>query len=836
MTHPGPPSHHSTAPLLEQLQALEAGMYHTPERSHDQITALLRQAEAQGDRAARAQAHLLLAGCALYTGDLPEVLVQVGHCLPLARELGDRQTEARALNGLGLGHDRLGQYDRALEAYLHSLRITQDIGDRTGSFRALNNLASLYNDTGNVTQALAFHQQALDIAEALSAPIMRASSMTHLIAIHDQMHRSAEVLTLAGTHLSLIREVGPPRWTSTVQECVSRALLRQDQPEEALRVALEDLRAVRARQDQEATCRQGIMAAHALLRLNRLQEAEPLLLESLRISREAGTRPQEALALQTLTDLFEQQGRHAQALSTAREHFDLERQMHAREVDARSQLLTAEIRLELLNREAEIERLRNVELAQANQALQETQQVLLHRATHDPLTGVANRAHFHQVTHDTLASLEAGQHAALIFIDLDRFKQVNDTLGHPAGDNLLQQVARRLGEAVRSTDLVGRMGGDEFTVLLRRVNVRDDVTLVAQKLADALARPFTLGGQRVNITASVGCAVAPTDGTDAGALQQHADLAMYRVKRSGGNQVLHFEAGMGEPGDRQQLERDLRGACERGEMRLHYQGRYDLCGLRLAGFEALVRWEHPTRGQIPPGQFIPLAEDSRAILSIGEWVLREACTQAVQWEFERRGQFMSVNVSPLQFELPDFVQTVRSVLEHTGLNARHLILEVTESLVMHDLERAQTHVRDLKALGVQIAIDDFGTGYSSLSMLQALPFDQLKIDRSFTNALTGPRAPRVTALMTAMIQLAQTLDMTVTVEGIETEEQRQVLTGLGCDHAQGFLLARPLPGEQAGALVHGSDQTSPGQASPGQASPGQASPGPVTPDASPTPS
>ncbi|MCD0159522.1 tetratricopeptide repeat protein, partial [Deinococcus sp. 6GRE01] len=233
-------------PLLGQLQALEAAMYHTPERSQGEIAALLRRAESQGDRAARAQAHLLLAGCALYTGDLPAVLTQISHCLPLTRELGDPQTEARALNGLGLGHDRLGQYDQALEAFLHSLRITQDTGDRMGSFRALNNLASLYTDTGNTTQALAFHRQALEIAEALRSPVMLASSMTHLIAIRDQMHRSEEVLTLAAEHLDVIRESGPPRWTSTVQECVSRALLRQDRPEEALRVALDDLNANRA--------------------------------------------------------------------------------------------------------------------------------------------------------------------------------------------------------------------------------------------------------------------------------------------------------------------------------------------------------------------------------------------------------------------------------------------------------------------------------------------------------------------------------------------------------------------------------------------------------------
>ncbi|UBV43924.1 EAL domain-containing protein [Deinococcus taeanensis] len=798
---PDPAPAPQDATLLARLQALEAGMYRTPEVSRGEIRTLLAEAQRTKDLHAEAHAHLLLAGCALYTGQLPEVLSTLSTCLTLAVQVQDRPLEARVLNGLGLGYDRTGQYSRALEAYLQSLRITQEIGDRTGSFRALNNLASLYSDTGNLTQALAFHEQALQIAEALREPVMLASSMTHLLLIHDRLGHPDDVLALAEEHLNLIQEVGPPRWTSTAQECVASALLARGRAPEALSVALVNLDAARARQDHEGTCRLATAGARALLALNRPDEAEPLLHESLTLSREVGSRPVEIRALESLAALHELRGEHQQALTVARQHFVLERQLHAHEVDARSHLLTAEIRLELLNREAEIERLRNVELARANQQLQETQQVLLHRATHDPLTGVSNRAHFHQVTHDTLSSLSDGELAALIFIDLDGFKRVNDTLGHPAGDNLLQQVARRLQGAVRSSDLVGRMGGDEFTVLLRRVTVRQDVTLVAQKLADALAEPFTLGGQNVNLTASVGCAVAPDDGRDAEALQQHADMAMYRVKRSGGNRVLHFESGMGEPGEQELLERDLRLALDRGELLLHYQGRYALRGPALVGFEALIRWQHPQRGLIPPGVFIPVAEDTRVILQIGEWVLREACTQAVTWDFARRGLSMSVNVSPLQFELPHFVDTVCAALSASGLPAQHLILEITESLVMRDLERAQSHIHALKALGVQIAMDDFGTGYSSLSVLESLPFDQLKIDRSFTRHLSGERRGRVAALMTAMIHLAQTLDMTVTVEGVEEHTQKDLLTELGCDHVQGFLLARPVPSAQAGALI-----------------------------------
>ncbi|AKH16004.1 EAL domain-containing protein [Deinococcus soli (ex Cha et al. 2016)] len=789
--------------LERDLAALEAGMYHTPEVTSAQIAALLAQATQRGDTRAQLLAYLLLGGCALYTGRLPDVKAHLDAALTLARQVADPLMEARSLNGLGLYHDRVAQYDLALQAFLDSLRLTQASGDDTGSFRALTNLAALYTTTGQLSQALAFHDRAQQLAQVLQSPIILASSITHLILIHDRQDHPAQVLDLAGEHLPLIRQVGPPRWVSTVQECVSRALLRQGHTGQALTVALTDLDATRARQDREGISRLACAAALAHLALGNLEEAGALLRESLECSREVGSRPVEILALDGLVRLHEWAGDHRAALAYAREHHALERAVHEHEVDARSQLLTAEIRLELLNREAEIERLRNVDLARANRQLRDTQADLLHRATHDALTGVSNRAHFQQVTTDTLRSLGSGENAALIFIDLDRFKTVNDTLGHSAGDSLLQQVARRLQSVVRSSDLVGRVGGDEFTVLLSRVSARRDATLVAQKLADVLTDPFDLAGTRMTITASIGCAVAPSDGRDAEALQQHADLAMYRVKRSGGNQVLHFESAMGEPGDRQLLERDLRGALDRQELRLHYQGRYAVRGGALAGFEALIRWEHPERGLIPPVTFIPVAEDTRLILPIGEWVLREACAQAVRWAFPQRGLCMSVNVSPLQFDLPHFVDTVRAALRATGLPARHLILEITESLVMRDLERAQSHVTELKALGVQIAMDDFGTGYSSLSMLESLPFDQLKVDRSFTRHLNTDRQPRVTALMGAMIQLAQTLNMTVTVEGVEDDSQRDRLRDLGCDHIQGFLLARPLPPEAAKYLLTG---------------------------------
>lgn len=791
----------SPSALERELQALEAGMYNTLEVTRAQLRALLTRAQDGRDLRAQATAHLLLGGCALYTGQLPEVKRELDLALDLARALRDHPLTARCLNGLGLYHDRVAEYDRALQAFLDSLKLTQSAGDDVGSFRALNNLSALYTTTGQLTQAQTFHACAQQLTQVLRDPIMLASLITHRILIADRQEDPQAVLDLACKHLPLIREVGPPRWTGTVQECVSRARLRQGQADSALTVALAELRAARQRQDDEGVSRLASAAARALLALDDLGAAEPLLRESLDLSRALGSRPVEMLALEGLAQLHERAGHFREALACARAHHALERAVHEHEVDARSQLLTAEIRMELLNRDTEIERLRNVELAQANRRLREAQHDLLRRATHDQLTGVSNRAHFQQVTAETLRELPGHEHAALIFLDLDRFKDVNDTLGHLAGDTLLQQVACRLQSVVRGSDLVGRVGGDEFTVLLRRVSARGDATLVAQKLADALSDPFDLDGHPVTVTASIGCAVAPDDGLDAEALQQHADMAMYRVKRSGGNQVLHFDAAMGEPSERQQLERDLGTALSGHELRLHYQGRYALRTSQLVGFEALLRWQHPTRGLIPPATFIPLAEETRLILPIGEWVLREACRQAAEWRCAERNLCVSVNVSALQFDLPHFVEIVRAALADSGLPARHLILEITESLVTRDLERARQHIGRLKALGVQIAMDDFGTGYSSLSMLESLPFDELKVDRSFTRHLNTERQPRVAALLSAMIQLAQTLDMTVTVEGIKDACQHDLLRDLGCDHAQGFLLARPLPPEEAAALI-----------------------------------
>ncbi|MFC4637297.1 EAL domain-containing protein [Deinococcus hohokamensis] len=786
--------------LHERLRQLEDGMYRTPEVARGQLLGLLDEARAAGDVWAQSFAMCLGAGCAFYLGRPRETIELSAGALELAREAQDPALETRLLGGLALAHHRLGEYDRAFEYFLGSLRLAQQHGDEPGRFRALNNLASLYTDTGNTQQALAAQQEALAIARQLPPPF-RGSAMTHLIAIHGQLGDHERVLQLAEDSRPLIREHCPPRWLGTITRDVCRALLALGRPGESLTAAREALEEARAHRDLENICALTLAEAAALMALGELPAARPRLLDGLERSREMGSRPLEVEALNLLAGLHEALGDHREALAYARQHFGLERQIHAREVESRSQLLTAEIRLELLHREAEIERLRNVELAQANSALQETQQVLLHRATHDPLTGVANRAHFQHTVQQALSGLGPDEHVALIFIDLDRFKEVNDTLGHHAGDQLLQEVARRLGGAVRATDLVGRVGGDEFTVLLRRVAALDDVTTVAEKLRAALDLPFDLGGGLAQITASVGCAVAPTDGVTAEALQQHADVAMYRVKHAGGNQVLHFEAQMGEPAQQRQLDRDLRGAQERGQLRLHYQGRFNLHGA-LVGFEALIRWQHPERGLLGPGSFVPLAERTRLILPIGAWVLREACTQAVAWDFGRQNLCMSVNVSPLQFEQPSFVDEVRAALRVSGLPPRALVLELTESLVMRDLDRARSHIRALQAMGVQVAMDDFGTGYSSLSVLQALPFDHLKIDRSFTQALTtehGPEASsaRVVRLMAAMISLAHTLEMQVTVEGVENAAQLDLLRELGCDHVQGFLLTRPLPPQEA---------------------------------------
>ncbi len=434
------------------------------------------------------------------------------------------------------------------------------------------------------------------------------------------------------------------------------------------------------------------------------------------------------------------------------------------------------------------------ELEQGDRATREAEAKLQHQALTDELTGLANRRLLADRLSHSLAIAQRDQHPlALLYIDLDGFKQVNDSLGHPIGDLLLIQVAQRLRSRIRQSDTLARLGGDEFTVVLTSIGNAKETEIVAVSLLEALSAPFAIAGNEIVIGASIGVSLFPQDGADPVTLLQQADTAMYVAKGSGKNQVQCFTPELGSSvRERLSLENQLRGAISRGEIYLNYQPEFEVRSRRLIRFEALARWTHPLLGTIPPEKFIPVAEDSGQIVTLGTYLLEQACAEAVKWQTEAPYPIhVAVNVSSIQFARPTFVEDVARTLKQTGLNPGLLQIELTESIMLSGAERAAETMNRLRALGVSLAIDDFGTGYSCLSYLPRLPFDTLKIDRSFIREL-DPH-PGAKAIVRFLTTLAHSLNMQVVVEGVETPGQLEIIRELDGDEVQGYLLGRPTP-------------------------------------------
>jgi len=421
---------------------------------------------------------------------------------------------------------------------------------------------------------------------------------------------------------------------------------------------------------------------------------------------------------------------------------------------------------------------------------------LEHLAEHDALTGLPNRLLFSDRLELALAgTARTGRHLAVMFMDLDRFKNINDSLGHEMGDQLLREAALRLRSSVRATDTVSRQGGDEFLVLLPELDAEEDAARVAEKLNAAMARPFQLGASEVVVSASIGIACSPEDGTEPDVLLRNADAALYAAKGAGRNRYQFYSADMNARTlDRLHLEADLRRALERGQLFLVYQPQVNLASGALVGIEALVRWRHPQRGVVPPAEFIHVAEDSGQITAIGTWVMETACRQHAEWVAQGLAVgSMAVNVSAYQFRQPGFVESVAAALERAGLPPGRLELEVTESVVMQGVMEVLVKLEALQRLGVRLAIDDFGTGYSSLSYLRQFPVHRLKIDQSFTQRLPDDRGSE--AIAQAIISMGHSLGMDALAEGVETAAQAERLQSLWCDTAQGYHYAKPLPAE-----------------------------------------
>ncbi len=419
------------------------------------------------------------------------------------------------------------------------------------------------------------------------------------------------------------------------------------------------------------------------------------------------------------------------------------------------------------------------------------------RALHDPLTGLPNRKLFaDRLRHLVQRQARNGEGFAVLFIDLDRFKRVNDTLGHDVGDQLLVEVAARLKACLRGSDTCARWGGDEFLVTLEGIPARDDAEHVAGKIAESLAKPFSIDGCELGISASIGISLCPLDACDATMLIRQADLAMYRAKASGGHGAQCFVSEMAQEAQEDlRLENLLDGAVGRGELSLAFQPQVSLRTRRIVGFEALARWTHPRLGSIPPGRFIPLAEESGMIISLGEWVVGEACRTIVSWrEAGLLPVPVAVNVSSRQLQRPGFEEMIGEALHESGVSGSELEIELTERTLVNDPQRVGHALGKLLTLGVRASLDDFGTGYSSLDVLGRFPFARLKIDRSFVGGL--PSDEKAVGITSAIVHMARSLGMSTVAEGVEREDQLAGLLESGCEEAQGYLFSRPVAAER----------------------------------------
>ena len=433
---------------------------------------------------------------------------------------------------------------------------------------------------------------------------------------------------------------------------------------------------------------------------------------------------------------------------------------------------------------------------------QRFEQELRHQAMHDTLTGLPNRALLMDRIEQAIEfARRFNQSLTLLFLDLDRFKIVNDSLGHAAGDELLRVVTQRIGSFLRAGDTFARLGGDEFVLLLSNPMPADALTNWANHVSRIVAKPLLIADREVSVTCSLGYSVYPHDGEDATALLKHADAAMYGAKKDGGNRMRRYTPDLNShAAERLEVETQLKQALQRAEFLLHYQPQIDIASGRIVGIEALVRWQHPVRGLLPPMQFIPLAEESGLIEPIGEWVLRTACAQAAAWKHSGLPALrMAINVSARQFYDPALVSVVAQVLDEHGLVPEQLELEITESVSMSYPEDTSHILASLRALGISIAIDDFGTGYSNFAYLRKFPVRRIKLDRSFVSELGSQSSSR--AIVEAMIAMAHKLDLHVVAEGVETVEQRDQLLRYGCDELQGYWLSPPVDATRFGALL-----------------------------------
>lgn len=790
----------TAAELAERLSFVSRMIQSEPARARPELEHIVDAARTAGARSQVAAGLLSLTSCHFLVGNYTEMMTAATEAAEISRVLRSTEMEAHALNNIGLAEQRLGHLDKAAEYMLESLRLASQTSDERGIARALVNLGLVHAKLGAHDTARHLHEKALGISQVAGLTTANADALLSLLEDYSKLGEIDAALEIAPEAIQFPRQRGLSRYECYARTIHARLLLSLGRHEAAKRSARAGLRVARWTDDHESIVRLNLVYGRSVLALDEVDTATTLLNESADLAKQHGFVNDQILAAEALAELREHLGDDARAA----EHRDTAAKLEADMLDTVTKRNIADATTAALGPNAdETDHFTDLpwadELAQLTRPIRRANTDISHRLAHDPVTGALTREQLRLRLHRHIDLLGAEDIIGFVLISIDDFSTVRDIYGFPVGDALLGACSRRLRTLLRPGDMVARVESQSFAVVLSDLAHGDDIEAVMERIVTGLANEFVLRDQTVTVRPVLSGLIIPEDGDTIDLVLERSERSLALAREHQGLDVARYNTDLVSQRMRNSsLMHDLASAHERGQMELWYQPIMATADQKLVGFEALLRWHHPTEGLISPAVFIPMAEQSRDILELGDWALQRACEEAKAWELDKRGLFVAVNASAIQFAEPLFAEQVLSTKRRSGYEGQ-LIIELTESCVHDSMDVAHSHITRLREAGVSVYLDDFGTGFSSLSLLRDIQFDGLKIDRDLLRDLqtAEPGFERTRSLTNMVINLAATMDLGVVAEGVETSEQHDHLNATGCPWMQGFLLGRPEPAKSS---------------------------------------
>lgn len=809
MSGDNPQQHTDSSMLAARQGRLRKLMDSEPAVARERYMSLLREAQECHLGTEVAKAYINITSCYFREGNYRKMVEYAQKGLEASRDTGLPHSQSQALNHLGLAHQRLGMLDIAAEYFYDSLTLSQEHADASGVERALANFAMLYNKMGAYEESLDLYEKTLALYKASGVASRIAIAYGGVMENLYLLGRDEECLELAIQAIAFSRDNATARAECFARSILAQCLLRLGRAQAAIGCALAGYRVATWASDKESQAELKWVEAEARIVLADFDAAESCLLTSLALQKDSQHVDYLRRTHRSLYVLYCFSGDVVRAGEHARTAQQLDDQLS--DMGLTAVTLDAVDGPELEELASHFPRpslMHSVDSIAASVLEKSRAEIERHAVSH---SGPMPRREFTATMSTKLTNLDPNECIGYLQVSVSGLRVIARRFGQATVTSLLQDVHSRLVGALRPGDKIGLVGGDEFGLVLTDLAEPDDIEIVAAKVATVLADSFHIRGEQLDVDCFVAALVAPRDGVTVEELVSRGDMTVQHAIATGSVGYVLYHPEVTEPETRRRtLVYDLRGALERNEFSVQYQAYYRVETKRIAGFEALLRWDHPTLGRIGPDEFIPLAEQGRQILDIGDWVLRQACADVAEWRKDRPDIAVAVNVSRVQIAMPDFATEVLNVLNENHLAPDSLVVELTETVMMQDESTVLSHVDQLRQQGVQTAVDDFGTGYSSLALLQDFPVETLKIDKSFFRGPEKTESRRKT-LVSTMVMMATELGLSVVAEGVEKQEEFDFLASLNCTFVQGYLLHKPSPAAQAAALLSQSQVGSPPQ-------------------------